>query len=498
MPIVQALSPWEYAARQFEPARRRWASPMAMARELDPTVRTTAALDVVDAALVDQVDNPVQRLAIFLPPQEGKSEIASRRFVTWLLAGNPRLRVAIVSYDDQRAERWGRAIRRDIRDHPALGVTLDRDSTSVRRFETTAGGRVVCVGINSGLTGEPVDVVILDDPVKGRREAESAVTREATWDVWENTIVPRLGPGAVVVLMMTRWHTDDLAGRVLDREPGMWRTVSIPAIAENNDPLGRAPGEELVSVRDRKPGYFHALSERMSPYVFRSVYQQRPTNARGSMFLRDRWRYWVRLPNGQLDLDGSRRDLRDQWRIITVDLAGSTKTSADWTVAAVWALTADGLMVLLDRVRERTAEADHWALVRPLAERWRAPDVGVESTMMGTTLVRSAAAAGLRPFDLLADTDKITRAIPYSAIQKQGRVWLPADAPWLDEWIGEHSDFPNAPHDDQVDAGAYAARQVVAGWNPGGDPVPDHRPVERDPLTDWDGSGAVDLSSAPF
>jgi predicted phage terminase large subunit-like protein len=342
-------------------------------------------------------------------------------------------------------------------------------------------------------------VVVIDDPVKGRREAESAVSRKSTWDVWENTILPRLGPGAIVVLMQTRWHTDDLAGRLLDREPGLWRVLSIPALAEGpDDPLGREPGAELPSVRRRAPGYFRALSERMSPYVFRSVYQQRPTSARGSMFLRDRWRYWHRLPNGQLDLDGSRRDLRDQWRIVTVDLAGSTRTSADYTVAAAWALTQDGQLVLLDRVRERTAEADHWGLVRPLCERWKTTDVGVESTMIGTTLVRAAASAGLRPFDLHADRDKITRALPYSHLQRERRVWLPDGAPWLDEWIGEHADFPSAPHDDQVDAGAYAARLAVGEWNPGGDPVPDHSPTEPDPLANWDGSGGTDLDSAKW
>ncbi len=491
--------PWvQTLLARAEPGPPKWASPAAMATALAmPMSDTTPALRVIDQALVDVATDPSQRLAIFMSPQEGKSRSASHKMPLWLLANHPGLRIALVSYDDTRAQRWGRAIRRDLRSYPQLGVTLASDSTSVGRFETSAGGMVICVGINSGLTGEPVDVVILDDPVKGRREAESATIRESTWDVWENTIVPRLGPGAIVILMMTRWHTDDLAGRVLDREPGLWRVVSIPAIAEDpDDPLGREPGEEMQSVRGRPAGYFHALADRMSPYVFRSVYQQRPTSAQGTMFLRDKWRYWTQLPGGKLDLAGSMLDVRDAWRVITCDLAGSTRTSADYTVAAVWALTQDGQVVLLDRVRERTAEADHWGLVRPLAERWQAPDVGVESTMMGTTLVRAAAAAGLRPFDLHADRDKITRAVPYSHLQRTGRVWLPVDAPWLDEWIGEHADFPNTAHDDQVDTGSYAARLAVAEWNPGGDPTP---PIGSAPPEDrWDTGGDVNLATVPF
>jgi predicted phage terminase large subunit-like protein len=278
----------------------------------------------------------------------------------------------------------------------------------------------------------------------------------------------------------TRWHKDDLAGRILDAEPQMWRVVSIPAVAEDpHDPLGRAPGEELVSARGRAPGYFTGLGRRLSAYVWRSLYQQRPTDPTGSIFMRDRWRYWTwqSWPD-RLDLSGVTLDLRDTWRFITADLAASTRTSADYTVAAAWALTLNRDLVCLGRVRARSPQEGHWDLIRPLAVEWRTVDVGVESTMMGTTLVRAATRAGLSPFDLHADRDKVTRAIPYSHMQRQGQVWLPGSADWLDEWVGEHADFPTGVHDDQVDVGAYAARQAIGGWHPGGSPA---TPVDQRP-----------------
>jgi phage terminase large subunit-like protein len=129
-------------------------------------------------------------------------------------------------------------------------------------------------------------------------------------------------------------------------------------------------------------------------------------------------------------------------------------------------------------VRDRTAEGGHWALVSPLAVEWRAPDVGVESTMMGTTLVRQAVRAGLAPFDLRADADKVTRAIPAGHMVTQGQVWLPTGADWLDEWVSECADFPAGAHDDQVDVLAYAAK-LAHGWQPTRSPgEPQRAPVD--------------------
>jgi hypothetical protein len=263
-------------AAQLAPTRK-WPTPGAMACDLDPGTMQTPMLDLVDRELVGLADGKVPRLMVFTAPQEGKSQRVSRRFPAWLLSQDPTLRIAIVSYDQEHATRWGRDVKRDIATHPELGISLREDSRAAGRWETPQGGGIYCAGIAGALTGRAVDVLIVDDPVKDRQAAESATQRQAAWDWWESVAVTRLSPRGRVVLMMTRWHKDDLAGRILEQEPQLWRVVSIPAVAEDpHDPLGRRPGEELVSARGRQPGYFTGLSQRLSAYVWRSLYQQRP------------------------------------------------------------------------------------------------------------------------------------------------------------------------------------------------------------------------------
>lgn len=494
---MAVLSPWEAAARHFEPRPRRWPTPGAMAVTLDSAVRQSPALDAVDRELAAAGDGHTDRLAIFMAVQEGKSQRTSRWFPLWLLAHDKTLRIGIASYEYRKAERWGKAIRQDLLQHrDRLGLELRPDSRAAGQWHTRQGGGVVCAGVGSALTGEPLDVLIIDDPVKGRKEVESPVFRQAAWDWWEGTaerrLSSRLAPNGVVVLICTRWHTDDLAGRLLAQQRGLWRVLSIPAIAgqfvsrdshtpgrwepAGADALGRTPGEEMPSAVGRPPGYFHALHARLTPYSFRALYQQDPTSPSGNLFRRDRWRYWSwdEWPR-RIDLGGSVRDLADCFRFLTVDLAASTRTSADWTCAAAWALTMDRQLVCLGRVRERVAETGHWPLVAPLAREWDAPDVGVESSMIGTLLVRQATRAGLNVFDLHADRDKVTRAQPAAFMVNQGQVWLPEGADWLDELVSECADFPLAANDDQVDVLAYAAR-VAHGWHPMRSPA---TPAER-------------------
>lgn len=465
------------AASRFEVRPRPWTTPGAMAAALDPTHRQTAMLDLIDRELVALVDGDTHdRLMVFCPPQEGKSQKISRRFPAWLLAHDPTLRIAIVSYAADKAVRWGRQIRRDILAHPQLGITLMADSRAAGRWETEQGGQLVCVGIAGGITGERVDVLVIDDPIEGRAEAESKTYREAAWDWWESNGATRFSSRAKAVLMLTRWHEDDIAGRLEAREPGDWRIVRIPAIAGDNDPLGRAPGEELVSVQQRKPGHFRKLQQTRSAYVWNSIYQQTPTAAEGNLFKRQDFRYWHPMsadPSRHGRMSGQRLDLAqrtvmldDCWRFITVDLAASKRTSADYTVASAWAISPDGDLVLLDRARARISEAEHFDLVRPLLERWAIDTVYIEATFISTTLAIDATAAGIPVQPVTPDTDKITRALPATSRVKQHRVWFPAGADWLDEWCDELASFPSAAHDDQVDTLSYAARVASAHWLP--------------------------------
>lgn len=521
----------------FEPKRRRYRDPGHLASRLDAKTATSPALDLIDQSLTALMDpaSDFNALMVFLPPQEGKSQKVSRRFPEWLLDHDPSVRIAIASYGEELAVRWGRDIKNDVQHNPChsaqpegeceqdcggLHIPIRRDSSSAGRWETPAGGGVYCVGIGGPLTGRPVDVLIIDDPVKDRAAAESAKIREGTWDWWESVALTRLAPGARVVLIQTRWHQDDLAGRITSRPSSLtWRTISIPAIAVGDDPLGRAPGDELPSVRKREPGYFRRLMATMSSYVFSGVYQQVPTAAEGNFFRRQTFRYWRDMPawndgRERIDLEGTPVTLADTWRFITMDFAASTRSSADFTVASCWAITNMGDLVLLGRVRKRVPDHEHFALAAPLMERWGAVQVYVESNWWSKTFVSDARDHGVPIAEVLADTDKVTRAIPAAGRVHSGKAWFPAvtsgcpcgqckDGEWLDEWCDELAIFPQGTHDDQVDTLAYAARVAVAEWTPApAPPRPGLSPYEqaiagaRESATG--GRGDLDIMNVPY
>jgi predicted phage terminase large subunit-like protein len=217
------------------------------------------------------------------------------------------------------------------------------------------------------------------------------------------------------------------------------------------------------------------------------------------IFRRLWFRYWRPAPataysGERLDCAGRIFPLRECNRFITVDLAASTRTSADYTVAAAWAYTIDGDIVLLDRKRARVGEERHFDLVRPLAERYDINTTWVERGMIGTTLVREATRGGLNVLPLDVDTDKVTRALPAADKCQAGRMWLPAGASWLDEYVEELASFPVAAHDDQVDATSHAVRVSVTKWMP---PPPRPSVTPREP--DFSFLGAdVDLLRAPL
>jgi predicted phage terminase large subunit-like protein len=504
----------EGLARAYEPRQRTYPSPLALARHLDPRTNRTDALDLIDRSLVELAEaTDHDALMVMIPPQEGKSWTVARRLPEWLLQDNPGLRIAIVSYEAETALRWGRDIKQDIAlAGGELAISLREDSQAAGRWETPDGGGVYSVGVGGALTGRPTDWLVVDDPVKDRAAAESATVRRTTWDWWESVALTRLAPGARVVLVLTRWHEDDLAGRILAMPgPLRWKVLTIPAIAVGaDDPLGREPGEELVSVRGRAPGYFRHLRATMSPYVFSSIYQQNPTAAEGNFFRRPTFRYWRTAPawsdgRERIDCEGRLTTLADCWRFATADVAASTKTSADYTVIAYWCVTPEGDLVLLDRARAQVDQHDHFGLATPLLARWGECQIFVERHFFATTLIRDAEDRGVPIAELVADSDKITRAVPAAGRIHAGRVWFPAvpETGWsIDEWCDELASFPTGSNDDQVDVLAYAVRVQMMNWTPAKTPPrPGLSPHERavaEAARSATGNGQIDLMNTPW
>lgn len=279
-----------------------WKRPSELSRLIEPQRIQTPALDLMDVEIVRAAETPDYRLIWSMPPQEGKSEGLSHYGLLWMLRRNPDLRAAIASYEGESAARWGRAIRTDIQTYDGtdgtfdLGLRLRQDSAAVGRWQLEGyRGGVYSVGVGGALTGRPVDFLIIDDPIKGRAEADSIIYRERAWDWWTNVARTRLAPGASVILILTRWHEDDLAGRLIaqdaeDDRLGIagprWKVINIPAKAVAGDPLGRAPDEYLVSTRGRNPEAWEAIRRDVGPRVWSALYQGDPHPLEGDLFHR--------------------------------------------------------------------------------------------------------------------------------------------------------------------------------------------------------------------
>ena len=461
------------AARRYRPAdAHRWAAPGELARVIDKRTVRTPALDAIDAALVDLADTPDGRLIVTMPPQEGKSTRVARDFVLWLLERNPDLRVVTGSYSQGLANRNGRTVRNTITAHPELGLTIAPDNGSVHEWQIAGrDGGLLSVGIGAGVTGRPADVLVIDDPIKDRKEADSEAYRDRAWDWWTESASTRLAPGAPVVLILTRWHEDDLAGRLLAAEDGhLWRVLNIPAQADHDpakgetDPIGRAPGEFMISARGRTVEQWQAIKVRSGARTWAALYQGRPAPQTGDMFDRDWWqRYdvpqWIERPDGARILPGvDHTDLLASW-----DLTFKNTKGTDYVCGQVW-LRRGAYAYLIDQVHGRWDFVETCRQVRALAAKW--PQVilkVVEDKANGPAVIAALkrTVPGIVPEE--PQGSKTARASAVTPLVQAGQVFLPSPEllPGADELIEEAAAFPHGAHDDRVDAMSQALNRLI-------------------------------------
>lgn len=460
------------AARSFEPPTTTWATPGHLAQHLDPRTVQTPALDLIDQALVEAFRTPDSRLIISMPPQEGKSTRAAKDFPLWVLTQAPDTRIVTASYGQGLANRNGRAIRNQILTHPETGLQIAPDNGAAHEWQIAGhDGGVLSVGVGAGLTGRPADLIVIDDPIKDRKEADSDTYRTNVWEWWTDVASTRLAPGASVVLILTRWHEDDLAGRLKAAEDGhLWRVINIPAQAESDDdPLGRAPGEFMQSARRDKQGrprtdqQWNAIRIRVGARTWASLYQGRPTAAGGDTFKRDWWQtysvpLWLERADGARIVTGDSDMLIQSW-----DLTFSDGKKSDYVVGQVW-LKRGAHMYLLDQVRGRWDFPETVRQFEALTARWpQALLKLVENKANGPALIASLSKriVGIVPEEPRGS--KPVRAAAASPLVEAGNVWLPTPelAPWIGEWIEELAGFPNATHDDQVDGAVQAINRMA-------------------------------------
>jgi predicted phage terminase large subunit-like protein len=383
----------------------------------------------------------IDRLMIFMPPRHGKSELASKRFPAWCLGREPKRQIIGASYNSDLATDFGRNVRNIVAEREFSEVfpkvSLAPDSRAANRLNTNHGGAYVAAGVGTAVTGRGADIALIDDPFKDREEADSERRRDLVWDWYRSTLFTRLTPGGAIVLIQTRWHEDDLAGRLLAHDAAQWEVLELPAIDAEGQALWPKWYDLAVLERIRRT---------IGPREWSALYQQRPSPDEGTYFQRGWFKSWVTLP--ALQLYG------------TSDYA-VTDGGGDYTVHRIWGIDPTGAIYRVDGWRGQ-ATSDVWierkldliARHKPLA--WFGESGVIQKAiepMLSRRMRERRIYCRLEWLPSLAD--KPTRARSFQAMAASGRVWFEPGAD-----LAEYLVFPAGRHDDEVDAASLIGRAI--------------------------------------
>jgi predicted phage terminase large subunit-like protein len=414
----------------------------------------------------------IDRLMIFMPPRHGKSELASRRFPAWYLGRNPDRQVIAASYNSDLATDFGRDVRNIVASSeyaalfPACG--LREDSRAADRWNTDQGGAYVAAGVGTAVTGRGAHVLLIDDPLKDREEADSALRRQRVWDWYTSTAYTRLMPGGAVVVIQTRWHEDDLAGRLLAQQAeggDQWDILDLPAL---ND-AGEALWPEWYGVEQ-----LHRIRAAIGTRDWSALYQQRPVPDSGDYF-ESKWLHTAPIP------------FRDALRVYGASDYAVTAGGGDYTVHIVVGIDAGGRLYVLDLWRGQTDSAAWIEAWCDLVLKWRpsewAEEGGQIRASVGPFLERRMAERKAYTFrrQFQARHDKAVRAQSIRARMSLQGLYLPAGATWRADFESELLRFPAGVHDDQVDALGLIG-QLLDHIQAPAKPEPTKRPQAR---KDW-------------
>jgi len=397
----------------------------------------------IRAAIRSAFNGGKRFLIINCPPRHGKSEQVTIRLPPYLLEQDPTLRFITAAYNESLAKWFS------LRSQRLYAGEIDPLMSGAGDWLTDEGGGIRAAGVGTGVTGRGANVVLIDDPVKSRAEAISPAYRQAVWNWWLYDLSTRLEPGAIVVLTMTRWHHDDLAGRILaSSDAPLWHQVNLPALAEaDDDPLGRESGEALCPDRFDEAA-LAKIKARLGD-GFTALYQGRPTPDEGAIFQRG----WFRRYNVMEFHDARvRSQIVQSW-----DCANKPGQLNDWCVCTTWLVATNGNAYLMHVRRERLAYPQLRKIAEEWGKHWKAEVVLIEDKGNGIALIQDLRnSTSLRVVAVEPQLDKVIRASNESVAYSAGKVFHPHhqrdNEAWLPEFESELTSFPAAAHDDQVDS----------------------------------------------
>jgi predicted phage terminase large subunit-like protein len=456
MPDELTLLHAEMARREM--ARRWYADylPFVHGKNWKQTRMAQYLASEVQAFIEEDTGNAYDILVIQTPPQHGKSITLTESLPSWVMGKYPDWRIILGSYNDESADRFARRNKEKVN---AFGRTLfNVQIGAINRateFELDGHlGRLISRGIMSGVTGNPANMMIIDDPIKNRQEADSPTYRRKLWDEWQNSFKSRLAAHAKVIVIATPWHEDDMMANLLRTEDNI-RLIRLPVEAEENDPLGRGVGEALCPELGKDDKW---LQQFKSSYLssaeggrraWTALYQCSPRVEGGNLVHREWWRYYT---ENELPYLGT--------EVISVDAAFKDADNNDYVAITVWGKGNNDyyLRYCLNRHLDFTSTLDAIRQVRQLYPNART--VLIEDKANGSAII-NVLQKEMFCVPVNPKGGKVARVNAVSAAIESGHVYVPADAPWVFEYLDQWSAFPAGAHDDMVDSSSQALSYLL-------------------------------------
>ena len=417
--------------------------------------------DFLDA--VRRKESP--RLMLTMPPRSGKTEIVSRRFPAYVFGRYPDTSIIATSYAADLASRNNRDVQKIMDDIPygeifpqsklyGKNIRSNVQGTYLRNsdiFEVVGHkGVYKSAGIGGGITGMGGDILIVDDVFKDRSVADSPTLRNKVYNWYTSTLYTRLSPGGGILIIMTRWHTDDLCGRLLekDKDAKKWEVIEYPAIATHDEPH-RKKGEALHPERYDLEQLLQIKSD-IGSRDWEALYQQKPTVDGGTVFRKEWFKYWNVLPS------------RFDTMITSWDMTFKGTDGTDYVVGQVWGRKGADCY-LIDQVRKRMSFTETLHEFIKLSNKYpKALKKLVEDKANGSAVIDTLknTVQGITPIE--PDGGKVSRAYAVTPMLEAGNVYIPSPlvCPWIEDYITELINFPVVAHDDQVDATTQALREL--------------------------------------
>lgn len=420
--------------------------------------------------------NAYDILIIETPPQHGKSLTVTESFPSWYLGKYPDKRVIEVSYNSEWAALFGKKNKEKIEQHGAnlFGITLGATQRNERFDIAGHTGQMLSAGILAGVTGNPGDLIIIDDPIKTREEADSETTREKMWGEWNSSIKTRFQAKTKVIVIMTPWHEDDLRARIIKSEANV-QIIHLPVEAEENDILGRQPGEPLCPELGKDAAWLeqfkasYLASDKGGRRAWSALYMCNPVIEGGNLVQRSWWKYY---DPQEITAFGT--------EYISVDATFKNTDTSDFVSIQVWGKLYNDyyLRYVLNR---RMGFADTLNTIRLIRQIYpMAHTVLIEDKANGSAIIETLNREIPGVVAVTPKGGKVARVNAVSPAIESGHVFLPEGAVWLEEYLKQWSEFPSGKHDDMVDATTQCLNRMM--WSSGVAGLPQETPTREERL----------------